>query len=276
MDDDNDLDQSFGDESREGFLEACGKIQRNDPSCKVHVVSCYDYGRTLGRALRHNTHVERLRIDMDDFCSEREIAADQFRSGAQDVLRFLQRSQSLQNTQIRLFKRGSPHYDDLTEWILGAIAQNPSVRTVKLYGAIELLENFLTTAHFVQSLSISSYPASTATMDAIGVALASNRSLLKLTIRFDMKRDAPSWCPILLGLHSHPTLVDLELISSWYYGVYYDQAQHITSLSSYLCADTTILRRLKLNCFKFLASTMEPLMDGAHVTRRPPCCLLTQ
>jgi hypothetical protein len=253
------------------FKELCDRLKRSDPTLlkvdNIHVLPKSGYGRRLGVALQRNAVVTELHLRLNGLLCPKHVQTSQTHN-IMLILKFIRDSPSLRKVKVTT-TGGTMDELSLTQWILEAMAQNPSLSALNLDVwdlPAEILTHFLDTRPRLVSLELNGsicYEVETDAQDA-GRALAKLESLktLKFTIQEHMD-------VALLPMVGHGALCRLHIRCS---GGHYGVEGEFDSLAAMLgrCAN---LQHLALEHFSLAGAQGILLVQGLH-DRASSCSIL--
>jgi hypothetical protein len=91
----------------DAFCNLCDSFELNDPKCTgFHMIGPDGYGRRLGEALRNNTNVSSLCLNVSNFFAQDEVSTE----SATSLILFIRSSASLRRGGIQISIWGTqPH-----------------------------------------------------------------------------------------------------------------------------------------------------------------------
>jgi hypothetical protein len=120
----------------EAFGALCRRLRRNDPSVtKVEAFEMQGYGLSLGEALRCNTHVTRICLDLSCFLPDDAVDT----ASAAPLARWLHESVTLRDVTFRNeFGNASTLVVSLAGLLLKSLAESTSIVDALIFSTISL------------------------------------------------------------------------------------------------------------------------------------------
>jgi hypothetical protein len=170
----------------EAFCNLCDSFELNDPKCTdFHMIGPDGYGRRLGEALRNNTNVSSLCLNVSNFFAQDEVNTE----SATLLILFIRSSASLRRVGTTNFylEQTTPLIAALVDQIWNAVAENPCITTVESHNVAQSLISLpyvLRTTQSVRKLCLSMLVPWTENVDGqqLAAAIRANTSLEDVTI----------------------------------------------------------------------------------------------
>jgi hypothetical protein len=256
----------------EAFRNLCESFEQNDPQSTEFNESTFrglvGYGRRLGEALRNNSNVSNLSLDVSNFFARDEVNT----KSAAPLILFIRNSASVREvgvTSLGSFGvQPTRLVSALVDQIWNAVAENLCITTVQSRCATESfvsLPNVMQTSQSIKKLSVSMVDTRTEDFDGtqLAEAIRDNSALEDVCIssrclRAMDGRDDGWAVGMLSALESHTRLRRLCVVGS--------TSAPMANATGSVLRSTTSLIRLELS-FIFDRESMRGILDGLRANQ---------